>query len=1291
MTEQALDRSAALRPYLPRLLTQWLADDPDTQWREVDGTVVFVDISGFTKLSEKLAKSGREGAEELADAIGSCFARLLAVAYGNGGGLIKFGGDALLLLFTGEDHPASACRAAVGMRRALREIGRIETSGGKVGLKMSVGVHSGTFHFFLVGDSHRELMVTGPSATVTASMEGTAEAGEILVSPVTAAALPPRILGAPKGAGILLRSEPPGLSPHRAGPDIAVSAAAAESCIPIATREYLLYGTHEPEHRRVVVAFLHFDGTDAMIERKGSEAFANALDELVRDVQEAVDDQGVCFLGTDVDKDGGKIILTAGAPISTENDEERMLIVGRRIIEADRRIPVRVGINRGHVFAGDIGPSYRRTYTVMGDAVNLAARVMAKAEPGQVLVTTEVIERSKVTFATVALEPFMVKGKARPVQAFELGEIEGVGDELPAVTEEDRPPFVGREREMAVLRESLESARLGAGRVVEVVGEPGIGKSRLLEELQAMASGMGFSTWVTACDVYQSSTPYFAFRRPLRQLVGIGGEETQEHQVETLRAIVRERIPELESRLPLLVLPFGLELPDTAETASLTDERFRKDQVEDVTAQFLSALLPAPALVTIEDAHWMDEASAELLRRLTRNVGRGPWLVVVTRRDVGTGFVGEGLEFVTGMRPEPLDAAAASAMLSEATEDAPLAPHEMAALAERSGGNPLFLKELIAAARAAGSLDDLPDSVEDVITAQIDQLRPRDRTLLRYASVLGSSFPDRLAYAVLASELADIGPQSWRYLSAFVTRDAAGTVRFTHALVRDAAYGGLPFRRRRALHAAVGETLEREAADPEDQAELLSMHFYNSAQSEKAWRYSLVAAERARSIYANAEAAEFYRRAIDAARAMKTIPPPEWGTVHEALGEVEERLGLFAEAKLAFRTARRLAAGDQVAEARLCLREARIQEAAGRYSEAVRWIRRGERILEGVSIEEAARQRAQLTVWQAVMRQSQGRHREAVRWCERAIVLAQEAGDQDALAHSYYILDWAYMDLGQPEKAVYSERALTIYRALDDLPGQAVVYNNLGAWAYYQGKWTEALEFYEQGREARERTGDAVSAAMGTCNVGEILSDQGRLEEAEPLFRAALRVWKAAGFRAGVAEAEMHLGRVASRSGRFDEALGLFEEARAEYMDVGAGALVLETDARIAECHLFQGRSKQVLDLVDEAFERAKALGSVGAPFSVLHRVAGYAHMQLRELATARSDIEEALEVARARQADFEVALTLRALAELVRLEGRGDPEVAGFEAESQEILDRLGVVSLPRVPLEEGDAVANV
>ena len=145
-----LSQQELLRPYLPRLVLQWLADAPGEDHRTVAGSIAFVDISGFTRLSERLAKRGKVGAEELADAIGTCFARLLGIAYGNGGGLIKFGGDALLLLFTGPDHAARAARAAVGMRRELREIGSLSTPGGRVALKMSVGVHSGSFNFFLV-------------------------------------------------------------------------------------------------------------------------------------------------------------------------------------------------------------------------------------------------------------------------------------------------------------------------------------------------------------------------------------------------------------------------------------------------------------------------------------------------------------------------------------------------------------------------------------------------------------------------------------------------------------------------------------------------------------------------------------------------------------------------------------------------------------------------------------------------------------------------------------------------------------------------------------------------------------------------------------------------------------------------------------------------------------------------------------------------------------------------------------------------------------------------------------
>src|SRR5262249_40267903 len=148
------------------------------------------------------------------------------------------------------------------------------------------------------------------------------------------------------------------------------------------------------EHRLVTVAFVHYSGTDAMLERLGAGRVAAALEQLVVVVQRAADRQNVAFLGTDIDADGGKIIPTAGAPTTSGDDERRMLRVLREIADADLALPVQLGVNRGAVFAGDIGPAYRRTYTVMGDTVNLAARLMARAAHGEIIASTDVVERS---------------------------------------------------------------------------------------------------------------------------------------------------------------------------------------------------------------------------------------------------------------------------------------------------------------------------------------------------------------------------------------------------------------------------------------------------------------------------------------------------------------------------------------------------------------------------------------------------------------------------------------------------------------------------------------------------------------------------------------------------------------------------------------------------------------------------------------------------------------------------------------------------------------------------------
>ncbi len=191
--------SGTLTAHVPTVLLDHLAEAPDQLVRSLEATVVFADVSGFTKLSERLARSGREGAERLLVTINSCFSALLADAYGNGASLIKFGGDALLLWFDGEGHAARACDAAVAMRRTLRSIVAGRAGGERLSLRMSVGVHSGRFDTFLVGSSHREYLICGPAASTVVEMEAAAQTGQILVSPETARLLPARCTGPPWG------------------------------------------------------------------------------------------------------------------------------------------------------------------------------------------------------------------------------------------------------------------------------------------------------------------------------------------------------------------------------------------------------------------------------------------------------------------------------------------------------------------------------------------------------------------------------------------------------------------------------------------------------------------------------------------------------------------------------------------------------------------------------------------------------------------------------------------------------------------------------------------------------------------------------------------------------------------------------------------------------------------------------------------------------------------------------------------------------------------------------------
>jgi class 3 adenylate cyclase/tetratricopeptide (TPR) repeat protein len=1241
-----------LQPYVPRLLVTWLRETPEARHRQVEGTLAFIDISGFTQLTERLARKGKVGSEEISDTLDSCFDQLLSVAYDHGAGVVKWGGDAVLLLFTDDEHAVRACGASWGMHQLLRRIGSLQTSAGRVRLRMSTGVHSGSFDFFVAGGLHRELVLTGPGADETIAMESTADAGETVVSLTTAALLDPDLRGPAKGAGVVL-ARGPDVRTERAGTTPDTTGLALDQFFSPAIRDHLLAEATEPEHRMVTAAFVEFRGVDELLERAGPDAVADVLDECLGNVQEAAARHEVTIFDTDPAPGGGKIMLAAGAPRSAGRDEERMLRTLRRALDQPSTLPLRAGVNCGRIFADEFGPSYRRTYTVKGDAVNLAARLMGRAGAGEILAARAVVERSRARFDVRPVEPFHVKGKAQPVEAVVVDALKESEDAAGSDT-----PLVGREQELATLRAALQAARGGEGSLIELTGEAGIGKSRLVEDVCSAATDM---TIVKAAgEEYESSTAFFAVESALRGLLGIRGDGA----ARSLEERVRSTAPDLLPWLPLIAIPLDVEVPSTPETDRL-DEKYRKAQLEQATSELLGEVLQAPTLLVAEDTHWMDEASLDLLRALARDVPSRPWLLLATRRPEGAPLVPDA----AAIELEPLDHDAVEALIRGATEHAPLPGHAARALAERSGGNPLFLTELVAGA-ATLDTEVLPESVEALVTAQIDRLSPADRGLLRQASVLGRSFDAGLLYAAVEQQPDEA---AWERLADFLVRERKGPVRFRHALIRDAAYEGLPFRRRRELHGRAAETIERLAGDgSEGEAAPLSLHFFHAQRFEPAWHYARVAGEHARAIYAHAEAADLYVRAIDAARNVRDVPLVDVAAVCEALGDSLASLGLFRRSGDAYRDARRRRRGDPVAEASLMLKEGWMAEREGRFPQALRWFSRGLSLLDAVEDTASRAQRAHLLAGYATVRQMQGRSADAIRWCTAAIGAAELAGERKALAQAYYVMDWAYMELGRSDEAVSLPLALAIYEEMGDLSSQAVIRELMGGFAYYEGRWEEAVELYEHARGDYETVGAPALRAVDTFNIAEIRCAQGHLEEARELLENAMRVWRAAGWSSMVAAATRELGSVALREGRLDEALRLFEEARATYVQVGRQHELVDTDGRIAECLVLQGDSRG-LKTGRDALAHGRNLGAQSVHLPMLHRVVGYGLLRRGDAAGAVAAFDESLRLARDQRAQYQVALTLAALTSL-----RPSPEQ---ETERDAILAELAVVSLPPAP----------
>jgi class 3 adenylate cyclase/tetratricopeptide (TPR) repeat protein len=1273
-----LDLARTARPiqtYVPRLLIEWLTHHPDRQHLAIHGSLAFVDIAGFTKLTERLARKGKIGAEEMSDVLDSTFGALLRAAQPDGADLVKWGGDAILLLFRGPRHAEHAARAAYRMRKTLRAVGRVRASAGAVVLRMSVGIHSGEFHFFLVGDPsvHRELVVTGPAASRAAELDAIATAGQITVSDEAVALMPAGLLGAPVPGGRLLRSEP-----HV--PDIEVAPPQTEHldlarALPRAIREHLLGSEGVSEHRQVAVAFIEFSGTDGLLVESGPGAVTSALDEFVRNVQRATEDHDVTFLESDINRDGGKVMLVSGAPRSQGSHEERMLRTVRQIIDNTGVFGLRAGVNRGPVFAGDFGPAFRRTYSVKGDAVNLAARVMARATAGSVVATRDVAARSRTTFESEELAPFLVKGKSQAVHALTIGAVRGErAEDLSADV------FVGRERELAALATALADARHGRGSLVEVIGEPGMGKSRLAQETRQLADQ--FVTVEGPSGSYHSNTAYYPFGILLRTTLGSGADADRAAIAQRLIAQVRESAPQLSPWLSLLAVVLGADMPSSREIDEL-DERFRRAKVEEVTSEFLRHVLPTPSLLVFENVHLMDDASADLLAQLAAEVSTQPWVILVTRRALHSGFVPDPDDGHVRLPLAAIDDTAAAALLESVAGSTPLTSQATQAIAAKAGGNPLFLRALLFAASRSGSITDLPDSVEGVVTSQIDRLDPRDRDLLRYAAVLGVEFSLPALQLMLAARGQRVDDEALRRVGDFI--ESAGDIRrrFRHAVIRDVAYSGLPYRLRRQMHEQVGRALEQgDHRDDDDLVDQLSMHFFHAGKYEEAWRYSRDAADRARDKYAHAEALEFLERALECRSHARGIQPAQVAALYEQLGDIRDIAGLSAEAADAYHRARAFVQEDQVMVANLMFKEASIAQRIGKFSASLRLLSRGRRLLDGASGPDVDAARSRLATRYSFGKYLQGKYDEATRWSAIGADEARRAGDNEALAYAYNTMHLAYMHAGRAEEEPYGELALAVYEEIGNLRMQGHCLNNLAIGALQDGRWDLSSQLLQRAAGMFQRVGDTANEANSEYNRADLLIRQGRYTEAAPLLRAALRAARAVDDHELVALVLREQGRTLMGLGRLEEATARFDDARPRFVSLGLPQELIALDAAQAECLMFSGRLDDALYLASAALNRARALHAT-ALVSVLLRIQAFALLVAGRHMEAGRTLEAGLQSSNRADGQHERALMLMALA---RTPGMGsDAESRALRRESEEILDRLGVVAVPSWRLLDG------
>lgn len=1200
---------------------------PQASARQIPAAVLFADISGFTALTAKLAQRGPDGSEELTGLLNLYFTHMIALLKRFGGQVIRFSGDALIALFPSDGAAATAAAmtkatmraiyAATAMQTATANFQNLPTSVGEAALALKIGIGAGKVFAANVGGvaGHWEYVIAGDPVAQMTDAEEHAQPGMVMLSPTAAAVLPAqteRAVGMPvhwSREYQLAHDLPP---PHalldppsppaweRLPPAVLDRAATIlHAYVPAAITTRLAAGQDAwlAELRPMTVMFIGVGGLDYGSEDALSnlQAFATASQDIIYRYEGSlnkltVDDKGTVLL-----------VLFGAPPCAHEDDPMRALRCAQELqalaaqgiaIKGDgdhhptRTLYVRmaIGITTDTVFAGPVGSPTRREYTVIGDAVNMAARLMQAAGAATILTDQTTALLTQKQWQLDMLPPLTVKGKPLPISAYRFV---GRRAHLPVG---DEYPLVNREQELQLLRQCLDEVEQGSGRVVALIGEGGMGKTRMVHTLVTIASQRQVRCLIGAASSTAQQTPYMVWREVLTNYFELDSPREAAPRAERVRDQVRQIDPDLEERLPLLNDVLNLALPETALTRSLNPRQRRDSLAFFVVELLLHWAQQRPLLVVLEDLQFADSLSWELALDVARSLALRPVMLLLSYRPTE----GSNPTMVTAPEPAaapieprllrldapqqalarlhqhrylalaPLDPVATARLATNHLDGVPVAPAVTDWLVERCQGNPFFVEETVKMLRERGALrlnglglwqfaseqqlTAVPATLKGVIQARLDRLDPGVQLTCKVASVVGRVFTARVIIGIypvpvppelLCEHLETLARLD---ITPHETVEVERCYQFKNALTQEVAYSSLLLAQRQALHQAVAEWYEQEYADDlTPYVPLLADHYNHTEQWYRRLEFAERAGRLAAARYATTEAITYFSQAITLLQTRPGLFPAAERTAQLfslvlARAEVYENSSNYAQQEQDLSELARIAAasGNLQQQALVQTRWARYYQTINDYAAAEQAANTALALAEQINDCQII---GESLNWLARTAEFRADYAQVLWWGNQALNNCRLAGDAAGEAHSLNFIGNAYAELGNYDQAAtYHQRALAMRREIGDHWGEAASLNQLGNLAHNLGRPRSALQAYHEALLIRRRIGDRSGEAASLLNIGNAYQSLGDLSVAQTYQYEALSIWQAIGNQYGEAQLLVSMSSIASILGDFTRA-----------------------------------------------------------------------------------------------------------------------------------------------------------